>query len=206
MLELNWTLPDCHSACLKILLPHSRFCQEFTRRISRIFRHASFQTLSFSISKCICVSRVRNHGFWGSWTFPLGPKIMEMKTFKIFGKWAWKVNSSLWNRMIMRSFWAIQGLKFQVKWTDRPRQTSNLIFSIEPRIANQPPNPSDPSPLNHVGNGSWNLRKWAPMRIPWEEIYSRNRLPEIIYALQCVWIRRLFFCFFYGNYSLKVVN
>ena len=25
-------------------------------------------------------------GFKGSWTFPLGPGIMKMKTFRIFGK------------------------------------------------------------------------------------------------------------------------
>ena len=38
------------------------------------------------IFEIFCVSKIKNDGFWGSWTCPLGPKIMKMKGLWVFGK------------------------------------------------------------------------------------------------------------------------
>ena len=38
------------------------------------------------VSKYFCRAKVHNIWFGGSWTFPLGPKIMKMKTFLFWGK------------------------------------------------------------------------------------------------------------------------
>ena len=84
---------------------------------------------------CICwsnFSKVKTNWFWASWTCPLGPKIVKMKTVGIFGKWKSKITSFPWREIIIRSFCAFQNLKFKVKWPPRPRQTPNRSFSIEP--------------------------------------------------------------------------
>ena len=80
------------------------------KEIKRIFR--SFRSLSFSFSKlatseysrfpnmflknasgsffilleCLGVSKIKNDGFGESWTRPLRPKTMKMKTFRGFPK------------------------------------------------------------------------------------------------------------------------
>ena len=48
---------------------------------------------------------IKNNGSRGLWTWLLGPNIMKMKTFWIFGKWEWEISSSPCSRTNLRSFW-----------------------------------------------------------------------------------------------------
>ena len=43
---------------------------------------------------------------WKSWTRPLSPKVMKIKTFRFLGKWTLKVTSPKWSMITLRSFWA----------------------------------------------------------------------------------------------------
>ena len=60
-------------------------------------------------------AKVRNKWFWGSWSCLLGPKIMIMMNFLIFGKWNRKVTSPKWSRIVLQSFWATLFSKLSVK-------------------------------------------------------------------------------------------
>ena len=87
------------SCCLKVWLPYSRFSRPDKTDL-KDFRHGSFLNFAFSrfrhfpnkyfptdvlgfswFLKYFGGPQVKNNGFWGSWTCPLGPKIMNMNTF-----------------------------------------------------------------------------------------------------------------------------
>ena len=74
----------------------------------------------FAYFESFGVSKVKNHGFRGSWKFPPIPKIINMKTFGIFGKWKLKVTSLIWSRIILHSFCSFQSLKSRIKMNLEP--------------------------------------------------------------------------------------
>ena len=95
--------------------------QELIRRISSIFRHASFPY--FVESQGWCFSRwkfpkhvlelswfkaeLRIMGLWGSLTFPLALEIINMKTFRFVGQWTFQSTSIFTALMPLPAFYTI---------------------------------------------------------------------------------------------------
>ena len=118
---------------------HIQEFQEVIRRIFRIVRPPSFpQFPNFKMVRDVSLdyldylggSKVKDNGFWEPWSCPLGPKIMKMKTFLIFGKSKLKVTSPMWSRIILRSFWATPLFKFRVNMAPRTTSPPFRKFSI----------------------------------------------------------------------------
>ena len=58
---------------------------------------------------------VKTNWLWESWTCSRCPKIMEIMTCWIVGKWQLKIISPPYSRIIQRSFLAFQSSKFGVR-------------------------------------------------------------------------------------------
>ena len=108
-------------------IPNSRF-SNLIRPNSMIFWHASFPTFSifeiliftnicktwletflvsffvFFFFVALLQSRSQEELGLGSWTFPLSPKTLKTQTFRIFGKWRWKLTSSSWSRIKQNNY------------------------------------------------------------------------------------------------------
>ena len=78
-------------------------------------QNLKFFVVSWNILNNYTRFKNRNICFWGSWTRPLGPKNMRMRTVLILPKWNGKVTSPTWSRIIIWSFWAALLIKFAIK-------------------------------------------------------------------------------------------
>ena len=84
-------------------------------------------------------SRVANNWFGESRSRPLGPKIMSMKTFRVFPKWNPKVISPKWSRIILRRFWANLLFNFAIKMAPLTVPDPKCGFSPDfPRFSTGP--------------------------------------------------------------------
>ena len=125
MHSFNWIeqIQDLHVICFGRYWSHIQDFQDLIRRISRICRHTSFPTFPTSdfliynnmflnilwefldYFEYCAGSEAMNEGLWGSRTFPIVPKIMNMKTFGIFRKWKVKHIIPHWSRIFLWNFW-----------------------------------------------------------------------------------------------------
>ena len=148
--KINWlnSYKTPNSCFLKAIWSH---IQDFPKRRifwifgTRIFRY--FQSSRFGEFSQHNISQKRVGSFldlpcciqswsnwcWGAWARPLGPRIMKIMTFLVFGKWNLKVTSPKRSGIILPSFWAIKNLKFTIQMVPpNPPRPQNRDFSHIP--------------------------------------------------------------------------